>query len=124
MTSRRIAVTIAVLLVLTVIWVDASRGAREPATVTAIRAEFGTGWLAGCFTGIAFRESRYNPRAANRRDVNGGSYGALQINGVWRRRGESVAAFARRMYDPAANAALAHSIYRRYGLGPWGGRCT
>ena len=103
--------------------VETARGGREPAVVTAIRQEFGTGWLGGCFARIAWRESRYNTRASNWTDVNGGSHGALQINGVWRRQGESVQAFAVRMYDPAANAALAHQIYRRYGLQPWGNPC-
>jgi hypothetical protein len=124
MTSRRrFAQGVALILfgvVLLALAAETARGTREPVVVTAIRQEFGTGWLGGCFARIAWRESRFDARASNWADANGGSHGALQINGVWRRRGESPAAFAQRMYDPAANARLAHQIYRRYGVQPWG----
>ena len=120
------AVALALLLtavLLLSIAVEQARGG----PVDAIRHEFGTGWLGGCMAGIAWRESRFDPRAANwgdrHADGSRGSFGALQIGALWRRPGESVAAFARRMYDPAANAALAHRLWRRYGLEPWGGRC-
>jgi hypothetical protein len=117
-----VALLLAGVLLLTLA-VETARGQREPPVVSAIRQEFGPGWLGGCFARIAWRESRWNPRASNWSDTNGGSHGALQINGVWRRVGESPQAFARRMYDPAQNAALAHQIYRRYGLAPWGSPC-
>jgi hypothetical protein len=110
-----------VAVILFLLIVETGRSQKEPVVVTAIRQEFGPGWLGGCFARIAWRESRYNARASNWGDVNGGSHGALQINGVWRHVGESPQAFANRMYDPAQNARLAHSIYRRYGLAPWGG---
>jgi len=125
------------VVVAAVLVVDAARGnppgrgagPRAASTIRAIRAEFGDGPLAGCMLGIAYRETggTYNPRATNWRDHHAdgsvGSFGALQIGALWRRPGESVAAFAARMYDPAANAALAHRIYRLYGLQPWGGSC-
>src|SRR5262245_19090921 len=128
---------ILLLVLVAVLVVETARGnptsggppPRAASTINAIRAEFGTGWLGGCFLGIAYRETggTYNPRAANwtdhHTDGSVGSFGALQIGALWRDRGESVAAFARRMYDPHANAALAHRIYDRYGLQPWGGSC-
>jgi hypothetical protein len=137
MIGRRPAVALALLLALTLLLTVAVESARglvrnsseirpkfEPRVVTAIRQEFGTGWLGDCFTAIAWRESRYHARAANwtdrHADGSRGSFGALGIGALWRRPGESVSAFAARMYDPAANAALAHRIYRRYGLQPWG----
>jgi hypothetical protein len=130
MTSRPVAIGIAVGLAAAVlIAVATARGATGPAdrTLAAIQQEFGTGRLAGCMAAIAYRESRYNPRAANwtdrHADGSRGSFGAFQVGALWRRPGESVAAFARRMYDPRANAALAHQLYRRFGLQPWGNRC-
>jgi hypothetical protein len=100
---------------------DASRAAR------VIRAEFGAGWLGGCMLAIAGRESAFNPRAANWTDVHSdgsrGSFGLFQIGAVHRRAGESPHSFARRMFDAAANARLAHVLYRVAGLGPWGGYC-
>ena len=123
-----LALLVVVLVALVVETPGVRAGEREPAVVSAIRAEFGAGELGGCFVGIAWRESRYNPRAANwtdrHADGSRGSFGALQIGALWRRRGESVPAFARRMFDPAANARLAHRIYRRYGLAPWGSSCS
>lgn len=98
-----------------------------PAAVRAIYREFGPGRLGGCFSAIAWRESRYHPRAANWHDVHAdgsrGSFGLLQIGALWRRQGEPVPAFARRMFRPAANLELGHRLYRRAGLQPWGGRC-
>jgi hypothetical protein len=125
MISRTYAIGLAVafFLLLMLVLARFSVAAGEPRAVTAIRQEFGTGWLGGCFAHIAWRESRFNPRASNWTDANGGSHGALQINGVWRRVGETPHAFAVRMYDPRQNAALAHNIYRRYGLAPWGSPC-
>lgn len=130
MIGRRPATLLALLLaatVLALLIVETARGTQEPAIVTAIRKEFGAGQLGGCFVAIAYRETggTYNTRATNWNDRHSdgsrGSFGALQIGALWRTRGESVDAFARRMYDPAANARLAHRIYRRHGLAPWGG---
>lgn len=127
---ERQAVALAVLLVVLVVAalvVDTARGSdrQQLAAAAAIRREFGTGWLGGCFMAIAARETggTFDPRATNWHDRHAdgsrGSFGLFQIGALWRRPGEPVAVFARRMYDPAANAALAHSIYRRYGLQPW-----
>jgi hypothetical protein len=97
--------------------------------VNAIAAEFGAGPLGACFWKIAARETggTFNPRAANWHDRHAdgsrGSFGALQIGALWRRHGETVAHFARRMFDPAANARLARRLYERFGLAPWGGSC-
>jgi hypothetical protein len=131
MSTTRMAWGVALLLagvLLLALAVETARGARPDPVLAAIRHEFGTGRLGGCMAAIAWRESRNNPRAANwtdrHSDGSRGSFGLFQIGALWRRDGESVAAFAVRMYDPAASAALAHRIYRRYGLQPWGNHCT
>lgn len=128
MTSRDRAIALALALAVAVVAllvVETARGAREPAVVTAIRQEFGTGALGGCMVAIAWRESRYNPRAANwtdrHSDGSRGSFGALQIGALWRNKNETVQAFAARMFDPVQNARLAKRIYDRYGSAPWGG---
>jgi hypothetical protein len=104
---------------------DRSSRARE--VVNAITREFGAGPTGACFWRIAWRESRLDPHAANLTDRHAdgsrGSFGALEIGALWRRHGETVDHFAHRMFDPAQNARLAHELYRRYGLQPWGGRC-
>jgi hypothetical protein len=126
--TRTVAWALALLLlgaVLLALAVESATGAREPAAITAIRHEFGTGPLAGCMVAIAYRESRYQPRAANwtdrHADGSRGSFGVMQIGALWRRPGESVAHFAARMFNPYENVKLARQIYRRYGTGPWGG---
>jgi hypothetical protein len=123
--ARLFAATLLVVLI-AALAVETVRGS-EPAALAAIRREFGTGQLAGCMAAIAWRESRLDPKAANwtdrHADGSRGSFGLFQIGALWRREGETAAAFARRMAWPAANAALAHRIYRLYGLAPWGGRC-
>ena len=104
-------------------------GVRSPADRAAnvVRAEFGHGPLAGCMFAIVARETgwTFDPRAANwddrHADGSRGSFGLFQIGALWRKPGEPVAAFARRMYNPAANARLAHRLYRRHGYQPWGG---
>lgn len=83
---------------------------------------FGTGWQGRTMLCIAKRESGLNPRAANYRDSNGGSYGLLQLNGVHRWRGESLAQFQRRMWNPTTHLQAAKRLARG-GLGPWGGGC-
>jgi hypothetical protein len=123
--SRTAAVGLAVAFLVLVVLVVARFSYAGP--VDAIRAEFGSGRLGGCMAAIAWRESRNDPRAANwtdrHADGSRGSFGLFQLGALWRRPGEPVAAFAQRMYDPAANARLAHHIYNRYGLQPWGGTC-
>ena len=131
MTGRRRAVALALaLLVLLVaaLVVETARATDRQQLVAAsvIRHEFGSGRLGGCFMAIANRETggTFDPAAANwgdrHADGSRGSFGLLQIGALWRRPGETVTAFARRMFDPAQNAALAHRIYRRYGIAPWG----
>jgi len=88
-----------------------------------IRAEFGPGQLGLTMRCIAVRESHLNPKASNLRDANGGSYGLFQINGIWRRPGETTRHFAWRMHNPWNNARMAHRLVRARGLEPWGGGC-
>jgi len=125
--SRPAAVVFACGLALAVVLTVAAEAHSRPPATAVIRAEFGTGPLAGCFTAIAWRESRYDPSAANwtdrHADGSRGSFGLFGIGALWRRPGETVDGFARRMRDPATNARLAHRLYRRYGLAPWGNRC-
>jgi len=82
---------------------------------------FGAGWQGRCMVRIMRRESGGNPRAANYRDVNGGSYGLLQLNGVHRWRGESMAAFRARMWNPRSHLIAAKRLYDGSGFGPWRG---
>ena len=135
MTGRAVAVVYAVALGLIVFFavVVEARGSaadrRELAAAAAIRHEFGTGPTAGCMLAIARRETggTFDPAAANwadrHADGSRGSFGILQIGALWRRPGETVAAFARRMFVPRENVRLGHELYRRYSLQPWGGRC-
>jgi hypothetical protein len=131
MTSRRRAAAIAIALAVLVVAALVVQTARatdrqELVAAAAIRAAFGTGETAGCFMAIADRETggTFNPRAANWRDRHAdgsrGSFGLLQIGALWRRPGETVAAFAARMFDPRANARLARRLFDRYGVQPWG----
>ena len=82
---------------------------------------FGSGWQGRCMVRIMWRESGGNPRAANYRDSNGGSYGLLQLNGAHRWSGESMSAFRARMWNPATHLAAAKRLYNGSGFGPWGG---
>ena len=149
MTSRRTALSFALLLLAVVVLallaqtadgreqrapggarsdqVVSARPARTLTAAAAIRQEFGTGPLAGCMFRLAWRESRMQPRAHNwgdrHADGSTGSHGLMQLGSLWRRPGETVAAFARRMENPAENVKLAHRIYRLHGLAPWGGSC-
>lgn len=82
---------------------------------------FGGGWAGACAVRIMWRESGGNPRAANYRDANGGSYGLLQLNGAHRWRGESLAAFQRRMWNVSSHLAAAVRLYRGSGFSPWRG---
>ena len=51
----------------------------EAARMTAlVYKTFGTGWQGRCMVRIMWRESGGNPRAANYRDVSGGSFGLLR----------------------------------------------
>jgi hypothetical protein len=112
-----------VLLVAAGARADRSSDARR--VVNAITAEFGAGPTGACFWKIAYRESTLNPYAVNWNDQHAdgsrGSFGMLMIGALWRRPGETVAAFARRMMSPTENAAAAHRIYRLSGYQPWGG---
>ena len=81
---------------------------------------FGTGYIGQCFIRIAARESGFNPRAANYHDSNGGSYGLLQLNGVHRWKGETLAQFQQRMWNPVTHLIAAKRLARG-GFGPWRG---
>ena len=131
MTGRLVAIGLALLLLLVVLVAVAAEQARgsdraELVAARVIHAEFGGGWLGGCFMAIARRETggTFNPRAANWHDRHAdgsrGSFGLLQVGALWRRRGETVDAFARRMFDPVENARLGHMLFRKYGITPWG----
>src|SRR5262245_50108473 len=126
---RALLVLVLVLVVVNIaLWLTAgARGTaghirRPPSALAVIAAEFGHGPLAGCMLHVAERESGLDPHAANwsdrHSDGSRGSFGLFQIGALWRSRGEAVSAFARRMFDGAANAALAHLIYLRAGLSP------
>jgi hypothetical protein len=99
--------------------------ARLEAPRAVIRAEFGSGGLGACMVRIATRESRLRPRAANwgdwHEDGSRGSFGLFQIGADHRRAGEPVLEFAHRMFNPIANARMAHALYRVSGFQPWGG---
>lgn len=89
---------------------------------------FGTGWVGRTMVCIAGRESGLNPRAANYRDANGGSYGLFQINGA-HARGGVTQSWIRSMWNPVVNIRSARALFnsdRRAGgngLGPWNGGC-
>lgn len=87
-----------------------------------IYKHFGTGWLGREMVCIARRESGLNPRAANYRDSNGGSYGLFQMNGIHRWRNESLSEFQRRMWNPTTHMQAVVRLARG-GLGPWLGGC-
>lgn len=117
----------AVLLAVTL--VQSARGdnygtnSKERARMTAlIYKTFGTGWQGRTMLCIAKRESGLNPRAANYRDSNGGSYGLFQLNGIHRWRGESLSQFQRRQWNPTTHLIAAKRLARG-GLGPWNGGC-
>ena len=89
---------------------------------TLIYQTFGTGWQGRTMLCIAKRESGLNPRAANYRDSNGGSYGLFQMNGVHRWRTETLSQFRARMWNPTTHM-IAVKRLARGGLGPWNGGC-
>jgi len=94
----------------------------EASAMTAlVYRTFGSGWEGRCMARIMWRESGGNPRAANYRDANGGSYGLLQLNGAHRWRGESLSSFQRRMWNPYSHLAAAKRLYNRSGFAPWRG---
>ncbi len=71
---------------------------------------------------IAYLESRWNPRAINKDDPSGGSYGLFQINGWWTRYGEveiGEALDERMALRPLYNAQYALRIWRKSGWRPW-----
>jgi hypothetical protein len=94
----------------------------EAAKMTAlVHKTFGSGWQGRCMVRIMWRESGGNPRAANYRDANGGSYGLLQLNGAHRWQGESMSAFRARMWNPRTHLIAAKRLYDGSGFGPWRG---
>jgi len=116
-----LAATVAVTSALT----NGAAAAGGGSSSSMIRAEFGP--AGPCMVHVAWRESRLNPRAVNwadhHSDGSRGSFGLFQIGALWRRAGESVDSFYHRMIRPRANVRLAHVLYARYGLRPWGGFC-
>ncbi len=94
----------------------------QAAQMTAlVYKTFGHGWQGRCMVRIMWRESGGNPRAANYRDSNGGSYGLLQLNGAHRWSGETLAGFQQRMWNPASHLAAAKRLYNGSGFSPWRG---
>jgi hypothetical protein len=81
-------------------------------SVTAIRTVFGKG--AERASRVARCESKLDSTAANLTDRHSdgsrGSWGLFQIGSVHRGPGESVAAFRRRMTNPAENARVAYRL--------------
>ncbi len=71
---------------------------------------------------IAYHESRWNPRAINKDDPSGGSYGLFQINAWWSYFGEAEIGepldpvLAMR---PLYNARYALRIWRKSGWDVW-----
>jgi hypothetical protein len=104
MTSRRIAVTIAVLLVLTVIWVDASRGADAR-------------YLIRGFQCIHKWEGAWTANTGN------GYYGGLQMDMTFQRTygAEYLRAFGTAdNWPPSIQVAVAVKAYLSgRGFGPW-----
>jgi len=127
-THRGVMALIAITFVMLVSAIGASadnygtNGTERARMTTLIYKTFGTGWQGRTMLCIAKRESGLNPRAANYHDSNGGSYGLLQLNGVHRWGGESLAQFQRRMWNPVTHLQAAKRLARG-GLGPWGGGC-
>lgn len=71
---------------------------------------------------ITYHESRWNPRAINKNDPSGGSYGLFQINAWWIYFGE--AEIGERLDTdqatrPLYNARYALRIWRKCGWRPW-----
>jgi len=67
------------------------------------------------------RESGGNPHASNWGDSNGGSFGLLQLNGAHRWRGETMAQFRARMWNPVTHLRAAKRLFDSSGISPWGG---
>lgn len=71
---------------------------------------------------IAYRESRWDPRAVNKNDPLGGSYGLFQINGWWTHYGEveiGESLDSMLALRPLYNARYALRIWQKSGWDPW-----
>lgn len=71
---------------------------------------------------VAYRESRWRPRAVNRYDPSGGSFGLFQINGWWTTYGASDVgeSLDRELaLRPLYNARYAYRMWLKYGWKPW-----
>ncbi|MCY4619094.1 MAG: transglycosylase SLT domain-containing protein [Chloroflexi bacterium] len=71
---------------------------------------------------IAYLESRWNPRAINKKDPSGGSYGLFQINGWWKYYGDieiGEALDSTLALRPLYNARYALRIWRKRGWKAW-----
>lgn len=104
-----------------------SLSASKTASILAIRSVFRSRSSAAIEVSRCETGGSFDPHAVNWRDHHSdgshGSFGLFQIGALHRSPGESVRAFARRMFDPVANAWMAYRLSRggtRWG--PWG-RC-
>lgn len=100
----------------------AELASREIGPTLAIRLAFGS--YAEQALRVAWCESKLKATAANwtdrHSDGSRGSWGLFQIGSLHRARGESVAAFRARMFDPLANARVAFRLSRGgRSWGPW-----
>lgn len=90
----------------------------DPSAIAAIRQVFGARSAAAVRVARCETGGTFNPRAANwsdrHSDGSRGSFGLFQIGALHRdkRHGETVSAFARRMFDPIANSRFAYRLSR------------
>ena len=92
----------------------ARRSVGSPSPLVAIRQVFGPTAdrairVAYCETAGTLSATAANPTDRHS-DGSLGSWGLFQIGSVHRERGESVAAFRARMFDPLANARMAYRL--------------
>lgn len=108
--------------------------AEKNSVLVEIKRSFGTGSTGQEMVRCAKRESGLNPYASNFHDSNGGSYGALQINGIHARdvKGRWVSKWRNpvdfnkwrwRMYVAKNNVRQAVALYHGGGMSHWGGGC-
>ncbi|MCU1455678.1 MAG: C-type lysozyme/alpha-lactalbumin family [Acidimicrobiales bacterium] len=75
---------------------------------------------------IMYRESRYQSDALHYNSNGTVDRGLFQINSVHAADWRTVTGqdYLQTWHNPAINARYAADLYRRYGLGPWGGSCS
>lgn len=77
---------------------------------------------------VMWKESRCQLKVHNAKDPSGGSYGLMQVNGVWIDRLQRLGIIEKTsdLYDPEKNIAAAFDVWLQsvarynYGWGPWG----